>query len=157
MAKVPRWKRSDNIKRLFSARRAKGLLTAFAEVQSKNAPWVNDPDGLDGWWEAVARDPRSHRTLEVSLAPDHPEAHLRLDRVAKRAFAITFRCVDCKQGGTFTTAELLHSHGPSVNVNALGEGVLPCPDKYARRSGRHCRFRFTEDGDAYDPKSFARR
>jgi hypothetical protein len=150
MTKVPRWRKSDNIKRLLSARRAAGLVKAFGDVQAKNAPWVFDPDGLDGWWDAVIRDPRSHRTFEVSLGTDHPEAHLRLDRVAKRCSLITFKCVDCKAGGTLRTENLLRERGPSANVNALGEGLFNCPDKYARRNGRYCVFRFIEGGNESD-------
>jgi hypothetical protein len=64
----------------------------------------------------------------------------------KRAELITFQCWDCKQRGTFAIADIIRDRGGDTNANAVGGGLLDCPDKYERRSGRFCRFRFELGG-----------
>jgi hypothetical protein len=66
---------------------------------------------------------------------------MRLDRLMKRAELITFRCWDCRQRATVVIADIIRERGGDTNANAVGEGLLDCPDPYARRNGRFCRFR----------------
>jgi hypothetical protein len=47
----PRWKHSDNIKRVLSQSRVEALLTAFSGLRAKNAPWVvMDADDAEAGW-----------------------------------------------------------------------------------------------------------
>lgn len=143
---MPSWK-SDNIRRVLPRRRTQALLAAIAGIPSATAPWTDrDPDELDAWWRAVLADPRRQRSLEPSLPPDHPDAQLRLDRLAARTTLVTFQCFDCRHRGTFRTADLVAAFGPATNVNALGDTLFACIDKHARREGRFCQFRFEEGG-----------
>jgi hypothetical protein len=152
MAKPFRWKKSDNIKRALGKRRVDGLLLAFRDVPAPGGPWPDrDPDAMDDWWRSVLGDSRAQRSLAVSLPNDHPDApYLRLDRLARKAELITFQCLDCKQRGTFQIADIIAQRGADTNANAVGEGVLDCPDKYARRNGRFCQFRFELGGYGQD-------
>jgi hypothetical protein len=149
MARPPlfRRKRSADIRRVLTAHRTEGLMRAMAQIRAKGGSYLeNDPDDYDAWWSAVTADPRSARSWELSLAADHPEAWMRLDRLVKRAQLITFQCWDCRQRGTFTIADVIRERGGDTNANAVGEGLLDCPDPYARRNGRFCRFRFELGG-----------
>ena len=132
----PRRMRSDNIKRwpARNRKRVAAMLEALAQIKGGSGPWLErDPDEMEAWWQAVAHDPRAQRTRMESIAADHPDASLRLDRCPQPV--VTVKCAYCGVEAVYETADLAKSFGADHNIQRLPAYLLPCAEKRNRREG----------------------
>jgi hypothetical protein len=95
-------------------------------------PWPEVDE--EAWWSEVLTDSRLR--LPSAKRLENKTASFRLDQ--QTAEALTFSCERCHEQATVTVAELIRAFGRDRNVRTIGQEVLKCPNKRARREGYGC-------------------
>jgi hypothetical protein len=99
-------------------------------------PWPEIDD--EAWWGDVLTD--SRLGLPTAKRLENKTASFRLDQ--QTAQALTFSCERCGGQTTVNVADLIRAFGRDRNVRTIGQEVLKCPNKRARREGYGCPVRY---------------
>jgi hypothetical protein len=142
----PRELSTDDITRFLARDAALDLLHAVASLRGKPGRWSEkDPQGYAAYLREVMRDPGAPRRQMETIPADHPDFNLRLDRC--HAKVVTLRCAHCRASAVYAVADLRKFYGPSQNIAALPDILLPRPSQKNRREGA-CRVIAEPGGDA---------
>jgi hypothetical protein len=113
------------------ARVVRSLVDAIKSMLARG-PWPKIDE--EAWWSEVLTDSRLH--LPTAKRLENKTASFRLDQ--QTAEALTFSCERCSQQTTVAVADLIRTFGRDRNVRTVGQEVLKCPNKRARREGYGC-------------------
>ncbi len=130
--KRTRW-RSDDLSGALPLKVARALEIAIESLPG-NVPWPDIDE--ERWWREVMHDPRVRAPSQKHLPLDGWRSKYRLDR--QQCSQMTFTCAQCQQRRTVTVVDLIKDFGSHRNVATIGNDVIRCSNKRARREGYDC-------------------
>jgi hypothetical protein len=125
--------RSDNLRGALPLKVTRALEIAVENLP-RNTPWPQIDE--DSWWRDVLVDARVRTPTMKHLPPDGWRSKFGLDR--QQCSEIKFTCAACKQQRTVSVADLIKQFGTHRNVATIGDEILQCSNKRARREGYDC-------------------
>lgn len=133
-----RW-RSYDLRGPLSLKTTLALAIAIHSLPS-NLPWPEIDE--EAWWRDVLSDARVRTPTMKHLPLDGWRSKFRLDR--HQCLSITFTCNQCRQQTTVSVADLIKEFGSGRNVTSIGNDMLKCLNKRARREGYDCPITLTK-------------